>query len=245
MSAPNVEGKNLFQRLVMVKQAIGHVGKTAKAPPEMGGFMFTPWEAVADRLGDILADHGIVLLPGMVSSEQHEAGTTRQGKTIYRTRVRIELTFVNADKPEERETRPWEGEGDDMADKGTQKAATSAEKYALMKLFLLGSLGGADDSDRGSPEAAGATRTRVVASAPPAANGNGSKARVKIVDTTPTGRNCPDCGDGDLVVKRLEDGNAFVGCSNYPNCKHTEKVEQIPAATPVPVGVTDPDDVPF
>ena len=236
MSAPNVEGKNLFQRLVMVKQAIGHVGKTAKAPAEMGGFMFTPWEAVADRLGDILAEHGIVLLPSMPSSEQHEAGTTRgsdtrPGKTIYRTRVRIELTFVNADQPIDRETVSWEGEGDDLNDKGTQKAATSAEKYALMKLFLLGSLGGADDSDRGSPEAAGAPRTqRAPANATPAANG----ARVTVLSREPVTtdddrvRFCPDCGTGALELVTWSNHASAITCTNWREkdgaCKHREQI---------------------
>ena len=36
------------------------------------------------------------------------------------------------------------------------------------------------------------------------------------------GRACPSCADGDLVVKHSRYGK-FVGCSNYPECKHTER----------------------
>ena len=36
------------------------------------------------------------------------------------------------------------------------------------------------------------------------------------------GRLCPSCGDGDLVIKRSRYGK-FIGCSNYPECKHTER----------------------
>jgi DNA topoisomerase-1 len=36
-------------------------------------------------------------------------------------------------------------------------------------------------------------------------------------------KNCPDCG-GDLIVKFGRFGK-FIACSNYPNCKHTEKTE--------------------
>ena len=36
------------------------------------------------------------------------------------------------------------------------------------------------------------------------------------------GRTCPGCGDGDLVVKHSRYGK-FIGCSNYPDCKHTER----------------------
>lgn len=37
-------------------------------------------------------------------------------------------------------------------------------------------------------------------------------------------RQCPDCG-GDLVVKFGRFGK-FIACSNYPNCKHTEKTDE-------------------
>lgn len=35
------------------------------------------------------------------------------------------------------------------------------------------------------------------------------------------GRKCPTCGDGDLIIKHGRWGK-FVGCTNYPDCKHTE-----------------------
>ncbi|PIP28366.1 MAG: DNA topoisomerase I [Candidatus Moranbacteria bacterium CG23_combo_of_CG06-09_8_20_14_all_35_22] len=37
------------------------------------------------------------------------------------------------------------------------------------------------------------------------------------------GTSCPECG-GDLIIKFGRFGK-FVACSNYPNCKHTEKTE--------------------
>lgn len=40
--------------------------------------------------------------------------------------------------------------------------------------------------------------------------------------TEKVGRLCPSCGDGDLVIKHSRYGK-FIGCSNYPNCKHTER----------------------
>lgn len=35
------------------------------------------------------------------------------------------------------------------------------------------------------------------------------------------GRICPTCGTGDLIIKHGRYGK-FIGCSNYPECKHTE-----------------------
>ena len=36
------------------------------------------------------------------------------------------------------------------------------------------------------------------------------------------GRACPSCDDGELVIKHSRYGK-FIGCSNYPDCKHTER----------------------
>ncbi|MEL6152126.1 MAG: type I DNA topoisomerase, partial [Chloroflexota bacterium] len=36
----------------------------------------------------------------------------------------------------------------------------------------------------------------------------------------PVGRTCPTCGTGDLIIKRGKYGK-FIGCSNYPECRHT------------------------
>ena len=39
------------------------------------------------------------------------------------------------------------------------------------------------------------------------------------------GKRCPDCGEGNLVVKNGRFG-MFLGCSRYPDCKHIEKIEK-------------------
>ncbi|MBU1901445.1 topoisomerase DNA-binding C4 zinc finger domain-containing protein [Patescibacteria group bacterium] len=36
---------------------------------------------------------------------------------------------------------------------------------------------------------------------------------------------CPSCKKGLLVARTGKYGN-FIGCSNFPNCKHTENIEQ-------------------
>lgn len=47
--------------------------------------------------------------------------------------------------------------------------------------------------------------------------------RVKIA-VTPTGESCPECNDGDLVIKEGRFGK-FIACSNYPECKYTRNIE--------------------
>ena len=47
--------------------------------------------------------------------------------------------------------------------------------------------------------------------------------KVKIADI-PTGEKCPECKEGDLVIKEGRYGK-FIACSNYPDCKYTRNVE--------------------
>jgi DNA topoisomerase-1 len=44
------------------------------------------------------------------------------------------------------------------------------------------------------------------------------------VTTERTGRTCPTCNKGELVI-RLGRHGRFIGCDNYPECKHTEPLE--------------------
>jgi DNA topoisomerase-1 len=48
------------------------------------------------------------------------------------------------------------------------------------------------------------------------------------------GRSCPECG-GDLIIRKGRYGK-FIGCANYPDCRHVEPLEK-----PEPTGVTCPE----
>ena len=41
----------------------------------------------------------------------------------------------------------------------------------------------------------------------------------------PTGEKCPDCGEGDLILKDGSYGK-FISCSRYPTCKYKKNVDQ-------------------
>lgn len=53
---------------------------------------------------------------------------------------------------------------------------------------------------------------------------------LKIVDEPRTGEKCGTCGEGELIFKSGRFGR-FIGCSKYPECKHTQ---------PIPTGVHCP-----
>jgi hypothetical protein len=209
---------NLYQRITAVRRALGGtIAKNGQAPQVMGGFTFVTWDDVGARVGTLLAEHGIVSLPSITTCEVVQAGTTANGKPIYRATVTLVYEFVNADEPSERTTMTWVGSGDDSGDKAIQKAATSGAKYLLLKLFMLG---GADDPDRNGEEAKVEHPAAVTATSTQRPT-NGSKP--KVVARTLTGRGCPSCG-GDLEHVRWDTGGEKIACTNWRECRYREHV---------------------
>lgn len=46
-----------------------------------------------------------------------------------------------------------------------------------------------------------------------------------VIEDIPTGRTCPSCEKGDLVIREGRYGK-FIACSRYPDCKYTETISE-------------------
>lgn len=54
-----------------------------------------------------------------------------------------------------------------------------------------------------------------------------------VIPDEPTGRSCPECKEGDLVIRSGRYGK-FIACNRYPDCKYTETIlEKAPAHCPL------------
>ena len=96
---------------------------------------------VADAVRTELAAENIAFFASMVAAEQTNGHTVAE----------FEFTFVCGDTGKVVVSR-WFGEADDKQDKGLTKAATSAEKYFLLKTFMLSTGDKDDDPDNGAAE---------------------------------------------------------------------------------------------
>jgi len=219
--------RNLYQRLIAVRLALGgSIPKGGTAPQVMGGFKFVEWDDVAEKIGTLLAENGIVMLPSMSSCEVAQAGTTASGKPIYRATAPLAYELINADMPEDRTVITWIGSGDDSGDKAIQKAGTSGTKYMLLKLFLLGGgVAAVADPDANGEEARVDHPAAAAATTKPRP-ANGSKP--KVTSKTPTGHGCPQCG-GHLEHVRWDNGGEKIACTNWRECKYRENVVPVPA----------------
>lgn len=158
--------KTLYQKLVEVMTEIGRVEK--RGYNDFHKYAYVMESDLMEAVRQRLADRNVLLIPA-VESVQHDDTLT--------TAV-MRFTFVDAESGEKHEVQ-WAGTGDDKGDKGLYKAFTGAEKYFLMKMFLIST---GDD-----PE--GDTRTD------------------KRADNKPDAGalNCPECGKSKAVIKGKEE----------------------------------------
>jgi hypothetical protein len=84
----------------------------------------------------LLADNGVAFIPSVVPGSIERFEVPAKNGVNFVTRLWLNVKFVDGDSGEILEST-WPGEGQDNADKGCYKAITGAEKYALMKTFLI------------------------------------------------------------------------------------------------------------
>lgn len=85
-----------------------------------------------------------ILESAVLESEATYNGKTTSKSTFF-TRMKTTYMFVNTENPEERITTITFSEGIDTQDKGSGKAMTYADKYALMKSYKIST---GDDPDQ-------------------------------------------------------------------------------------------------
>jgi len=147
-SGIDIKSLNLYQKLAAITGEIGIVAKDGRNREQ--GYGFIEYSAVAGALRTLFGKYAVMCVPTMGARTESEL-TGKSGGRGYRVLIDFTFTFINGDKPEEREVIQWVGEAIDYGDKATNKAATSALKYCLMRTFNVSDKG-EEDPDSHSPE---------------------------------------------------------------------------------------------
>jgi hypothetical protein len=124
---------------------------------------------VNEKVREELSKVNVIMIPNMVNHETREH-TNRNGNTEYIVTVDMEFRFIDGESGEEI-TFKMSGSGQDAGDKGIFKAIAGAQKYALMKAFMIPT---GDD-----PEADTGTDERNHDNKQPQQNGGGKQASEK------------------------------------------------------------------
>lgn len=148
----------LFAKMARIMGRLERINKTGFNSHFQ--YNFATESDVADVIRVAMSEEGVALLADIL--EYRKEGS--------RTLLKIKFTF-GCGETGATVSSTWWGEADDKQDKGISKAATAAEKYFLMKTFLLSAGDPEDDSDNSKPVAAAtkntATKPTVVKPAAP------------------------------------------------------------------------------
>lgn len=141
------EVTNIYQRLAAITAELKTVSKNLEV-----GFGKSKYKAVSER--DILdvvkpleEKYGVYSYPcnrEILESNILESETENGKKTTFMTRIKTTYLFVNVDNPDDFISTVTFAEGIDPQDKGSGKAMTYADKYALMKAYKIST---GDDPD--------------------------------------------------------------------------------------------------
>lgn len=136
---------SLFSKMAKVMSLVNRVPKNGTN--SFHKYKYATTDDVADIIREAMAEANLALFVEMGEPKQEAIEDDSSGKTkrMIRTTIQFFFTFACGDSGATR-TSPWTGQVDDNSDKAINKCATSAEKYFLMKTFIV-SAGDEPDAD--------------------------------------------------------------------------------------------------
>lgn len=187
----NIKAMNIFQRMAAITAELGTVAKNLSVKAGGGSYKAVSERDIIDAVKPLEAKYRVYSYPSnreIIDDEILEGEKTYNNQTTktttFFTRIKTVYTFVNIDKPEETFSTIVYSEGIDPGDKGSGKAMTYADKYAMMKAYKIST---GDDPDQNPSEENRYTRT---------GNGNYQQNRRQAAPqaSAPAMIQCQDCG---------------------------------------------------
>jgi ERF superfamily len=126
---------NVYALIAAVSADVAKTGIEKNRKNEQQGYKFRGVDDVYNVLAPVLARHGLVILPRMLSRECVERQTQR-GNALFYITVEAEFDFVSAHDGSRHTARTY-GEAMDSGDKGTNKAMSAAYKYVTFQTFCI------------------------------------------------------------------------------------------------------------
>ena len=125
----------VYKAINAVQKSLAASGIAKAQKNAQQGYSFRGIDDVYNALSPILAEHGLCILPRMISRQSQERQTAKGGILFYVT-VEAEFDFVSAEDGSHHTIRTF-GEAMDSGDKATNKAMSAAYKYAAFQSFCI------------------------------------------------------------------------------------------------------------
>ena len=141
----------VYKAINKVQAALAKEGISKDRKNSQQGYSFRGIDDVFNALSPLLAEHGLCILPRMLSRTCEERTTAKGGILFYVT-VEAEFDFVAASDGSKHTVKTY-GEAMDSGDKATNKAMSAAYKYAAFQAFAIPTEGD-NDADSHTHEVA-------------------------------------------------------------------------------------------
>lgn len=140
---------NIFEKMAAITAELQTVAKNLTVGTGNAKYKAVSERDILDAVKPIEAKHGVysypasreVLESNLLESEDtytdYNGNTSVKQKTTFMTRIKTVYRFVNVEKPDDFIETTTFAEGIDSQDKGSGKAMTYADKYALMKAYKI------------------------------------------------------------------------------------------------------------
>ena len=144
---------NIYQKMLAITSELQTVTKNLTVQQtKTSSYKAVSERDILDAVKPLEVKHGVysypisreVLESNLLESESEYQGKTSK-KTTFMTRIKTVYRFVNIDDPADYVETTTFAEGIDSQDKGSGKAMTYADKYALMKAYKIST---GDDPDQ-------------------------------------------------------------------------------------------------
>ncbi len=125
--------KNLANKMIQIMSDVEYIQKTGFN--QFHKYKYATEADVAAAFAKAMQQHHVFMFSSILERDC-KSYQTRGNKESFLVTVKLQVTFVDADSGESY-TGIFFGDGSDPDDKGVYKAITGAQKYALMKTFLV------------------------------------------------------------------------------------------------------------
>jgi len=122
----------IYKQMAKIMAEVGHISKGRSNQQQ--GYKFRGVDDVYQALQPIMAKHGVIALPEVLSDRSEERQSKNGGVLIYRI-LTIRYTFYAEDGSSV--PAVVVGEGMDSGDKASNKAMSVGDKYALLQAFKI------------------------------------------------------------------------------------------------------------
>ena len=126
---------SVYQAINKVQAELSHSGLAKNQTNSFDRYNFRGIDDVYNALAPLLAKHGLVVLPRVISRLCDERQSKKGDMMLYVT-VEVEFDFVSAEDGSKHTVKTF-GEAMDRGDKATNKAMSAAYKYAAFQAFCI------------------------------------------------------------------------------------------------------------